>query len=134
MDANDVPHCCSRPTECVDHRPGRYLTETYLRRTGKERSVPPGAISDALAVSPASVSERFTRLAEEGFVTYRKHEGVELAAPGRRIAQELVARQCAVIRYFERTFGTAIDPDVAFDVGYTLPRRASPSSTLMNGE
>jgi DtxR family Mn-dependent transcriptional regulator len=43
-------------------------------------------IANALNINPASVTEIFQKLSEEGYVDYKKYSGIMLTAKGRRLA------------------------------------------------
>lgn len=112
---------CTRPANCIDRQPGRYLTALYRLEEDMDRRVRTGELGDSLGVRPASVTEMIRKLAAEGLVAHENHGGVELTEAGSRIARELAARQSAVRAFFAAETGSPFDPETGYRIGYVLP-------------
>ncbi len=68
-----------------------YLKAIYgLGRSGEP--VPTGALADALAIAPASVSGMVRRLAETDLIAHEPYRGVQLTDAGRRAALRVIRR------------------------------------------
>uniref|UniRef100_UPI00352A9C3C metal-dependent transcriptional regulator n=1 Tax=Aerococcus urinaeequi TaxID=51665 RepID=UPI00352A9C3C len=59
---------------------------------GKMDRVGNKAISEALNISAASVTEMISKLQEEGWVTYIPYQGVQLTEEGTKMGDSLVRR------------------------------------------
>jgi DtxR family transcriptional regulator, Mn-dependent transcriptional regulator len=68
---------------------GDYLKALY-HLGGHERPVPTGELAQRLGISPASVSEMVSRLAEQGVIVHDRYRGQQLTEEGRRAALELI--------------------------------------------
>lgn len=124
-DSSTADACrCVRPTDCVDRGEGRYLVAAVRLTGGRERRVRTGEVSDRVGVAPASVTEAFDRLADDGLVAYEKRAGVRLTERGREVALELAWRQCTVRTFFRRETGHELAAETAYRIGYTLPETA----------
>lgn len=115
---------CTRPTECVDRRPGRYLTAIYWLTHDHEARVSTGTISDLLEVAPASATEMVDRLAGMGLLIHERRGDVELTDHGTTVAVELAWRQRVVRRFFAANAGGEIGATVGYRIGYHLPEEA----------
>lgn len=62
-----------------------YVELVYNIQKKKER-VQTNDIASALNINPASVTEIFQKLSNEGYIEYEKYSGVELTEKGRKIA------------------------------------------------
>ncbi len=81
----------------------RLATEDYLadiyRLEVEGLDVTTGAVAERRAVTPASTTAMFKRLARDGLVTYREYEGVVLTEEGQRIALAVLRRHRLVERF-----------------------------------
>ena len=66
-------------------------------------------IATALEINPASVTEIFQKLSDEGYIDYEKYSGVRLSPKGEKIALETKRRHTA-LREFLIILG--IDPKI----------------------
>lgn len=112
---------CTRPETCVDRQVGRYLVAIYRASLEDDGRVSTGEVSERVDVSPATVTGTFERLADDGFVDYEKHRGVELTDRGIVVAGDLAGRTCAVQRFFETELDVPIPQTAAYRIGYVLP-------------
>ena len=72
-----------------------YVELVYDLQIGKER-VHTNDIASALEVNPASVTEIFHKLSDEGYIDYEKYGGVTLTDKGRKIAKDTKRRHDAL--------------------------------------
>lgn len=68
-----------------------YVELVYDLQKGKKR-VHTNDIASALDINPASVTEIFQKLSEEGYVDYEKYSGAKLTEKGKRVARETKKR------------------------------------------
>jgi len=68
-----------------------YVELVYDLQKGK-KPVHTNDIASALNISPASVTEIFQKLSEEGYIDYEKYRGATLTKKGRRIARKTKKR------------------------------------------
>jgi DtxR family Mn-dependent transcriptional regulator len=62
-----------------------YVELVYILEK-KKKKVHTNDVANALAISPASVTEIFQKLSDEGYINYKKYFGVALTSKGRQIA------------------------------------------------
>ncbi|WP_435195951.1 metal-dependent transcriptional regulator [Natronomonas sp. EA1] len=117
----------------------QYLLALYIAEHREAPPVSPGVVADLLDRSPATVTERFQRLAEEGLVEYEPYEGVTLTPAGRQAAEPLHESYVTVSWFFrvvleldssEREameLAGAVSPAVAERLAALLPVEESPS-------
>lgn len=85
-----------------------YLKAIYaLCRDGEAATT--SAIAERLGVSPASVTAMVRRLAEQGYVTYRRYQGAELTASGEKLALEVIRHHRLLEAYLHQTLGVPWD-------------------------
>lgn len=68
-----------------------YVELVYDLQKGKKR-VHTNDIASALDINPASVTEIFQKLSEEGYVDYEKYGGTKLTEKGKRVARRTKKR------------------------------------------
>ena len=68
-----------------------YVELVYDLQKGKKR-VHTNDIASALDINPASVTEIFQKLSEEGYVDYEKYGGAKLTEKGKRVARRTKKR------------------------------------------
>ena len=66
-----------------------------------------GALADSLGVSPGTATSAVKRLAEAGLLEHIPYRGVELTAPGRRMAVAAIRRHRIVERFLADMLGYA---------------------------
>jgi DtxR family Mn-dependent transcriptional regulator len=66
-----------------------YVLALYIAEHQGEPPVSPGRVAERLGRSPATASEMFRKLDEDGLVGYEPYEGVRLTEAGRARAEEL---------------------------------------------
>lgn len=115
---------CRHPETCVDRQVGRYLVAVYRTALDGDGRVRTGEVSERVDVSPATVTETFERLADDGFVDYEKHRGVELTERGVVVASDLARRACTVRQFFETELDVAVSVTASYRIGYVLPEEA----------
>lgn len=93
----------------------------YWLADGDRERVSTGAVSDRLGVTPASVTEMFDRLADDGLLDHESHAGVVLTEHGARIASELAWRQCVVRTFFATELALEFGAQQGYRFGYALP-------------
>ena len=99
-----------------------YLKAIYgLARSGE--SAQTGALAEALAVAPASVSGMVRRLADVGLVERAAYRGVRLTNRGRRAALRVIRRHRILETYLSETLGW--DWDVVHEEAERLEHAAS---------
>ncbi len=69
-----------------------YLKHILLLSEGGEELVPMGALAEALAVVPGTVTTMVKSLADSGHVEHRPRQGVRLSAEGRRVALNVLRK------------------------------------------
>lgn len=109
------------PTERVSRESGRYLLELYFASIETDDRVRTGTLGDRLGVHPASVTEMVSKLASEGLVDHRKHEGTTLTAAGEEIAEMLAWRYCVTERFFVDELDAPADRATVYRIGFELP-------------
>ncbi|MGC9071189.1 MAG: metal-dependent transcriptional regulator [Acidilobus sp.] len=72
-----------------------YLTAIY-KREGHAKWIRTTVIAADLGIAPASVTEAFKRLAEEGYIEYLPYRGVRLTQKGIAIAENIVSKEAVV--------------------------------------
>ena len=87
-----------------------YLKVIYKLSVENER-VGTGQIADALAVSPASVTDMFQRLANEEppMLDYIKHQGVALTDEGQKVALEILRHHRLLELFLHEILGYSWD-------------------------
>ena len=75
-----------------------YLADIY-RLEAEGLNATTGSVAERRAVSPASATAMFKRLARDGLVTYREYEGVVLTDEGQRVALGVLRRHRLVERF-----------------------------------
>ena len=68
-----------------------YAELVYDLQKGKKR-VHTNDVASALNINPASVTEIFQKLSDEGYIDYEKYGGVTLTEKGKRVARETKKR------------------------------------------
>lgn len=80
-----------------------YLKHIYLAQERSEGGVvPPGRISQALGVAPATVTAMMKTLTDSGLVVYEPYSGVRLTGAGRKLAAHVVRRHRLVELFLVR--------------------------------
>ena len=69
-----------------------YLKHVLLLSEGGDGLVPMGALAEALAVVPGTVTTMVKSLADSGHVEHRPRQGVRLSAEGRRVALNVLRK------------------------------------------
>ncbi|MSU70794.1 MAG: metal-dependent transcriptional regulator [Opitutus sp.] len=69
-----------------------YLKHVLLLSEGAEDLIPMGALAEALAVVPGTVTTMVKALADAGLVEHRPRHGVRLTAGGRRVALSVLRK------------------------------------------
>jgi DtxR family Mn-dependent transcriptional regulator len=75
-----------------------YAELVYDLQKGKEK-VHTNDVAVALNVNPASVTEIFQKLSEEGYINYEKYNGATLTEKGKRIAKKTRKRHDALTKF-----------------------------------
>jgi DtxR family Mn-dependent transcriptional regulator len=68
---------------------GEYVLALYIVEQQHDPPVSPGRVAERLGRSPATASEMFRKLDEDGLADYEPYEGVRLTDPGRARAEDL---------------------------------------------
>ncbi len=66
-----------------------YVLALYIVEHQHDPPVSPGRVAERLGRSPATASEMFRKLDEDGLADYEPYEGVRLTDPGRARAEDL---------------------------------------------
>lgn len=82
-----------------------YLKAIYSLGNGVTTS----AIANRLDVSSASVTAMFKKLAEKGYLRYRRYQGAELTATGKQLALEIIRHHRLIEMYLHKTLGIPWD-------------------------
>lgn len=69
-----------------------YLKHVLLLSEGADQLIPMGALAEALAVVPGTVTTMVKALADSGLVEHRPRQGVRLTAEGRRVALSVLRK------------------------------------------
>jgi DtxR family Mn-dependent transcriptional regulator len=69
-----------------------YLKHVLLLSEGADELIPMGALAEALAVVPGTVTTMVKSLADSGLVEHRPRQGVRLTADGRRVALSVLRK------------------------------------------
>ena len=69
-----------------------YLKVILVQSRVEDEIVSTGAISEALGVTPGTVTAMMKSLASQGLLEHRSHEGVRLTPEGRRVALNVVRK------------------------------------------
>lgn len=112
------------PSQAVNRTAAKYLFAISTLSKDESDRVTTGEIQDYLDVSPASVTQMVTKLAERGLVDHEKYEGVYLTDDGEVIATRMIRQFCAVTNFFDSVLDTVLDEQSAFEIGYQLPDEA----------
>jgi DtxR family Mn-dependent transcriptional regulator len=87
-----------------------YCKAIYQRGArGPAEWVTTGALAEALAVSPGSVTSMLKTLAESHLAEYRPYEGVRLTKSGRSLALRMLRRHRLIELFLVRTLGLTWD-------------------------
>ncbi|QKG91951.1 metal-dependent transcriptional regulator [Halorubrum salinarum] len=78
----------------------QYLLAVYILGHRNGEPIGTGAVAEALDRSPATVTETFQRLDDDGLVEYRPYEGATLTDAGRERAAELHETYVTVSWFF----------------------------------
>jgi len=70
-------------------RAAQYLLAMYILGHQEDPPIPTNSVAETLDRSPATVTETFQRLDEDGLVEYEAYNGVTLTDAGRERAGEL---------------------------------------------
>lgn len=87
------------PTESMED----YLKAIYIIQQAQEYART-GDVSRMLGHKSSSVTEMFQKMAEKGYIIYKKYEGAQLTEEGRKEAEAIVERH-AVLRDFLEILG-----------------------------
>ncbi len=82
-----------------------YLKHIHLLSERSAALVSMGALADALAVVPGTVTTMVKALADSGLVDYEPRAGVRLTAAGRKLALHVLRRHRLVELFLVRTLG-----------------------------
>ena len=93
------------PTESMED----YLKAIYILQQSQEFART-GDVGQMLGHKSSSVTEMFQKMAEQGYVIYKKYEGVQLTEKGREAAMAILERH-AVLRDFLKILG--LEEDIA---------------------
>ena len=80
-----------------------YVEMIYMLQKMKDR-VKTNDIASAFNISPASVTEIFQKLAEEGYINYERYGGVTLRIKGEKIAVDTIKKH-NILREFLISLG-----------------------------
>ncbi len=91
----------------LSHQAEDYLKAIYL--LGQEGKATTQALSEALEVTPASVSGMLKKLAEAGLVSHKPYFGAVLTPAGERVALEIVRHHRLLELYLTESLGYTWD-------------------------
>jgi Mn-dependent DtxR family transcriptional regulator len=110
-----------QPLSDVDRGAARYLLAiATLSMRGSDR-ITTGELQDYLNVTPATVTEKMSKLDGRGLVEHEKYRGVVLTDRGDAIAMQAGWRTCIVSTFFDRELDMTVDEETAFEIGFVLP-------------
>lgn len=110
-----------------------YVLALYIAGHQGEPPVSPGRVAERLGRSPATASEMFRKLDEDGLVDYEPYEGVQLTDAGRARAEELHETYVLLSWFFRSVLdlddhegkamemAAVMDHEVAAELVETLP-------------
>ncbi|WP_096391333.1 metal-dependent transcriptional regulator [Halopenitus persicus] len=111
----------SRSLSDVERSTARYLLAVSTASASGSDRITTGELTERLNVTPASVTEMVSKLADRGLLDHEKYTGVRLTDEGRALASEAGWRFCVVSTFFDSVVEAPIDDESAFDIGVTLP-------------
>jgi DtxR family Mn-dependent transcriptional regulator len=112
---------------------GEYVLALYIAEHQREPPVSPGRVAERLGRSPATASEMFRKLDEDGLADYEPYEGVRLTDPGRARAEDLHETYVLLSWFFRSVLdlddhegkamemAAVMDHEVAAELVETLP-------------
>lgn len=117
-----APATVDPPTKQITQGAGRYLLEVYWLSLDTENRIEMRHIGDRLDVESSSVNEMVSHLSEDGFLDYRKYDGVRLTDRGVAIGEVLAWRYCVVDWFFRSVLDATFDRSTVYELSYRLPR------------
>jgi DtxR family Mn-dependent transcriptional regulator len=118
--SSSLPHSLSD----IERGAGRYIFAISVLSESDTDRITTGELQEYLNVTPASVTEMVSKLADRGLVEYEKYQGVSLTDQGNALATEAGWRFCVVSTFFESVINMPVDDETAFDIGFVLPKDA----------
>lgn len=118
----------------------QYLLAVYILGHQNEPPIPTNAVAETLDRSPATVTETFQRLDEDGLVKYEAYKGVTLTEAGHERAIDLHETYVTVSWFFRSVLDLEdyedeamklaglVSSTVAERLAETLPTEANPVS------
>jgi DtxR family Mn-dependent transcriptional regulator len=110
-----------------------YVLALYIVEHQHDPPVSPGRVAERLGRSPATASEMFRKLDEDGLADYEPYEGVRLTDPGRARAEDLHETYVLLSWFFRSVLdlddhegkamemAAVMDHEVAAELVETLP-------------
>jgi DtxR family Mn-dependent transcriptional regulator len=83
--------------------------EAICRLSVKRNALSTTALAQRLSVTPASVTGMLKRLAEQGFISYRRYGRIELTPDGQRRARAIIRRHRLAERLLTDMLGVPLD-------------------------
>jgi Mn-dependent DtxR family transcriptional regulator len=99
--------------------------EVIFSIQGTKNIVHTNDVASVLNVNPASVTEMFGKLTNEGFINYEKYSGVNLTLKGKKIAIMLKNRH-ETLKHFLEILG--VDKDIANDDACKIEHNVNPKT------
>jgi DtxR family Mn-dependent transcriptional regulator len=116
-----APSEADSPIQQVTQGAGRYLLEVYWLSLDTEDRIEMHHIGDRLDVESSSVNHMVSQLAEDGFIDYRKYDGVRLTDRGVAIGERLAWRYCIVDQFSRSVLDASFDRSTVYALSYRLP-------------
>lgn len=89
-----------------------YLEMLYVLEEKGEHTASIKKVSKELKISPPSAVQMLKKLEKNGFVNYKKREGVSLTKDGRDVARKVIRNHRLAETLMRRTLNKKIDEDV----------------------
>ncbi|MGM0372301.1 MAG: metal-dependent transcriptional regulator [Halobacteriota archaeon] len=113
----------TRSTSTLPNRnAGNYLRTILTESPDESAEIRPGRLSDALDVTPPSVSQMLENLEEAGYANHRPYGGISLTEEGETIARHLQWRTCVFETYVATEFGVDLTDTQSYRASFELPK------------
>lgn len=106
----------------IEPSTARYLLAISVLSESSPGRISTGELRKYLDVTPASVTEMFSKLDDRELVQYEKYQGVMLTDRGETLATKAGWRFCVVTTFFNSVLDTTLDDETAFAIGLVLPK------------
>lgn len=117
-----APPSAGSPDQQVTTGAGRYLLALYWLSLDFDDRIEIRHITERLGVQSSSATAMVSQLADEGFLDYRKYDGVRLTDLGVAVGENLAWRYCVIDRFFQVELDTSLADSTVYELGFQFPR------------